>query len=465
MSFTSWQYIVFLGAVLALVRVVRPHRAQLYLLLAASCAFYAFWDVRFVPLLLAMACVTYLVAARIAVATTARGRRSWLVAGIGIDLGVLGVFKYYGFFGRNLAALLHTAPPSSLGIILPVGISFVTFEVLSYLIDVYRGEPQAASMADFALLVMFFPHLVSGPILKPGKFLPQLGKRFDVSWTNIEEALPGFLMGLAKKAVLADGLARFVDPVFAAPRFYSSATVWLAVTAYALQIYFDFSGYSDMAIASAKCFGLEIPRNFDMPYLSRNIAEFWRRWHISLSTWFRHYVYYPLGGSRRALPRVCLNLFVIMLLSGLWHGAGWNFVVWGALHGIALAAHRAFRALVPRKAGERDSWLGIAAAWLLTMLFLCVSWVFFRSADFGLAFVILGKMAFVGDVGGIAWIPPSLVLALVATVAGYWVGLTRGLPKRLEVLSFAGAATLVLVVMAVMILAPDTASPFIYFQF
>jgi len=199
-----------------------------------------------------------------------------------------------------------------------------------------------------------------------------------VTWENIEVALPGFLIGLVKKVLIADSLARFVDAVFARPSYYGSTTVWLAVVAYAIQIYCDFSGYSDMTIASARCFGLEIPANFNMPYLSRSVSEFWRRWHISLSSWFRRYVYIPLGGNRRGLARACLNTMIVMLLSGLWHGAGWNFVVWGGLHGLAMVAQRLFRVVVPAREGSSPSLLGGAVSWLATMAYLCFAWVFFQ---------------------------------------------------------------------------------------
>ena len=465
MSFATWQYIVFLSLALVGVRALKGGRNARVLLLLASCAFYAFFDVRLLPVLVAMAVATYLVAHRVAGASVDGARRRWLVLGVCLDLGVLGLFKYYDFFTKSFASLLRMPPPASIGLVLPVGISFVTFEVLSYLIDVYRGEPESASLLDFTLMVMFFPHLIAGPILKPSDFLPQLGRRLEVTWDNIEVALPGFLIGLVKKVLIADSLARFVDSVFARPSYYSSATVWLAVVAYAIQIYCDFSGYSDMAIASARCFGLEIPANFNMPYLSKSVTEFWRRWHISLSTWFRRYVYIPLGGNRRGLARACLNTMIVMLLSGLWHGAGWNFVVWGGLHGLAMVAQRLFRAVVPLRDDTRPSLVGSAVSWLATTTYLCFAWVFFRAANFAIAATVVEKMVFAGDTGGIAWLPTSLAIALPVVVASHWVGLRVQLPKRLQVLSFAGAFTLTVVVLGVLAFAPDKSSPFIYFQF
>ncbi len=465
MSFVTWQYLAFLAATLVIVRLMRGERSSRVFLLVASCAFYGFFEVRLVPVLLAMAGASFLAARYVARASGARSRRTGLVIGIALNLGVLGLFKYYDFFSGSIAAVLRVPDPVSLGLILPVGISFVTFEVLSYLIDVYRGEPEARSFADLALLVMFFPHLVAGPILKPADFLPQLQRRLDVSWDNIERALPGFLLGFVKKVLIADSLALFVDSVYARPGLYSSPTVWLAAVAYALQIYCDFSGYSDIAIASARCFGLEIPANFNMPYLSRNVSEFWSRWHISLSTWFRRYVYIPLGGNRRGVARASLNTMAVMLLSGLWHGAAWHFVAWGALHGFAMVMQRLFRVVVPKVEDRPASLLGSAVSWLMTFAFLCMSWVFFRSPDFQVALAVVAKMVFTGDVGGINWLPTSLALALPAVVLAHWVGARSGMPTRLRLLSFSGAFAITVVVLGVLTLSPERLAPFIYFQF
>lgn len=465
MSFATWQYIVFLGICLASVRLLRGGRGSRVFLLVASCAFYGFFEIRLIPVLLGMAAATYYIARLVARATNPGRRKAALLLGIMLNLSVLGLFKYFNFFAQSLAALFRTQPPQSLGLILPVGISFVTFEVLSYLMDTYRGEPESPSLLDFTLLVMFFPHLVAGPILKPRQFLPQLESSLDVSWGNIERAMPQFLIGLCKKVLIADSLAAFVDPVFARPAFYSSTTVWLAAIAYALQIYCDFSGYSDMAIASARCFGLDIPANFNMPYLARSVTEFWRRWHISLSSWFRVYVYFPLGGNRFGLTRTCFNTMAVMLLSGLWHGAGWNFVLWGGLHGAAMVMQRVYRSRFPDKSARPYSRLRDVSSWLATMLFLCFTWVIFRNPDFSVALLIIQKMLFVGRSSGIQWIPSALLVSLPVVVASHWIGVSGRTPNRLVVLSFSGAATLTVIVFGLLVFAPEQASPFIYFQF
>jgi alginate O-acetyltransferase complex protein AlgI len=468
MSLTSWQYLVFLGAALLGVRWMKGNVAGRAFLFAASCVFYAFFDVRLLPVLIAMTAVSYLAAYGVGGSANQLTRRLWLAAGIVLELGVLGVFKYYDFFTSAVAGLLGIAAPTSLGLALPVGISFVTFQVLAYLIDVYRSEQRPGSPLDFALMVMFFPHLAAGPILRPDQFLPQLARRLTVSWENIEAAIPQLLLGMTKKVIVADSLARFVNTVYERPEMYASSTVWLAAVAYSIQIYCDFSGYSDIAIASARCFNLTIPPNFNMPYLSRSVTEFWRRWHISLSTWFRDYVFIPLGGSRGGLARACANTVLVMLLSGLWHGAGWGFVIWGGLHGVVMAAERVFRAVLPRSERGWFSVLRALSAWTATFAFLTVTWVFFRADDLGTAAAMIGKMFLISDVGGIVWVPVALVLFVPLVVVAHWIGLRTqrmAVAPRFRLLSFSGGFIVVGVILGLLVFAPEELSPFIYFQF
>ena len=292
------------------------------------------------------------------------------------------MFKYYDFFAESITAVLRIPSPSSLGLILPVGISFVTFEVLSYMIDVYRGEPEARTFLDLTLMVMFFPHLVAGPILKPAAELILFSSStISTSMDEHRVALPGFLLGVVKKVVVADSLALFVDSVYARPSFYSSFTVWLAAIAYALQIYCDFSGYSDMAIASARCFGLEIPANFNMPYLSTSVSEFWRRWHISLSSWFPPDRLHPA----RRQPAWCS---ACKPEHDDRHASKW-IVAWRSLALRDLGRYaraRDGRAAclsvgVPRTEGRAPSAAGVTVFLVPTCVFLCLSWVFFRSPN------------------------------------------------------------------------------------
>lgn len=465
MSFVSWHYLLFLAVVLLATRLVRSARAQQWLLIAASCAFYGFFDLRLLPVLLAMVLVTWIVSRAIASTADEERKQVLLWLGVTINLGVLGVFKYYGFFGDIIASALDVAPPSDIGLALPLGISFVTFQVLSYLIEVRRAELDPTSLREFAVLVMFFPHLPSGPILQPTHFISQLRTPLRVSWDNVERALPGFLLGFTKKLLIADSLAPFVSAVYERPAFYDSATVWLAAIAFAIEIYCDFSGYSDIAIASARCFGIEIPANFNMPYLSKSVAEFWRRWHISLSSWFRRYVYIPLGGSRVGLARASANTMIVMLLSGLWHGAGWNFIAWGALHGLAMVVQRAYREWAVPSASEWGSRVRNVASWFFTTLFLCLTWVLFRVGDFAVASVVFAKLFLVADTGGIHWVPTALLVALPLLVLGHWIGVNVPRPSRLRVSTLSGAFVVAVVVLALLVFAPDQSSPFIYLRF
>jgi alginate O-acetyltransferase complex protein AlgI len=378
MLFTEFAFLLFLAVVFAghwALRGLAPRKAWL---LVASYAFYAGWDWRFLGLILASTVIDYVVGRVLSrpVAPAGRGaRRAWLVLSLVTNLGLLAAFKYYDFFAESAAELLGALGVETtshrLELILPVGISFYTFQTLSYTIDIYRGRLEAVrSPLDFALFVAFFPQLVAGPIVRATSFLPQLvaPRRFaDVGW---RAAATLFLVGYVKKACVADNVAVVVDGVFAAPEAWGAGAKWLALALYSIQIYCDFSGYSDMAIATAAAFGYRLPLNFDFPYLSASVTEFWRRWHISLSTWFRDYLYIPLGGNRGGPARTYLNLFLVFLLCGLWHGASWNFVVWGLIHGVFLVLERA--GLVKARGALGLVW---------TLLVVMLAWVFFRSPD------------------------------------------------------------------------------------
>lgn len=466
MIFSSVEYVAFFLTLLVLMIVIKSASTKKGLLLFASYFFYAYWDARFTLLMLALTLVNYVIGLRIEGAELAPEKKRWLVTSVVLNLAVLGFFKYFNFFidsANHLVSGLGVRMPF-LEIILPVGISFIVFEVMSYTIDIYRGSNRSApSFVDLALLVAFFPHLIAGPILKPREFLPQLQKEIVIRRENVEAGAQIFLLGLAKKVLIADRLAPFVDTVFSNPGAYSGETVWLAVVAYAIQIYCDFSGYSDMAIGSAKCLGFDIPLNFNMPYLSKNITEFWRRWHISLSTWLREYLYIALGGNRKGEVRTYVNLMVVMLLGGLWHGASWNFVVWGALHGGALAIHKLYQKV--RGAEAARSGLYEACSWFLTMLFVCVAWVFFRSADFSISWLIVQKMFFLASFEGIRWHAQALIPCLAVLIIAHYVGSRRADYITVRLASFPGLLLLMMTLSGLAILAPTQATPFIYFQF
>jgi len=340
----------------------------------------------------------------IAHATTRTRRRLFLALSLAGNLGLLCFFKYTNFFlqaiedGLGVTGLQIELGP--LSIILPLGISFYTFQTLSYTIDVYRGhlEPRR-SLLDFTLFVSFFPQLVAGPIVRASDFLPQLDRETAWDPARAKSGLLLMVWGMMKKLLVADALAPIVNQVYGNPEMFSGGSLLLATYCFAFQIYCDFSGYSDIAIGAARVLGFEIPLNFMRPYFATNITTFWRRWHISLSSWLRDYLYIPLGGSRGSRRRTYFNLMATMVLGGLWHGASYNFVIWGTIHGVALAVHKGFLSLIGRgKAREATR----AVPWLiqatLTFHLVCVTWIFFRAETFAKALAILGRMT-AGDPG------------------------------------------------------------------
>ena len=336
MSFASVEFFIFFVVVLSGTAIIErhlSHRVKECFLLLASYFFYGYWDWRFCFLLLFVTTVSYF-SARYSY------RKFVYITGVVVPLVVLGVFKYFDFFLTSLSSIAGK-DMGALRLILPVGISFYTFQALSYVIDVHRKK--LAVETDFvrlALYISFFPQLVAGPIVRASEFLPQLQEKRMVSFENIRWGVQVFAFGLFKKIVLADHISVFVDDVYNKPAAFHWTTIVFAIISYSIQIYFDFSGYSDMAIGCAKCFGYDFSKNFDLPYISRNVTEFWRRWHISLSSWLREYLYIPLGGNRKGKFRQYFNLFLTMLLGGLWHGANWTFVFWGGLNGLALCVDK-----------------------------------------------------------------------------------------------------------------------------
>ncbi len=354
------------------------------ILIFASVVFYGVWDVRFVPLLIGSVVTNW---------AFARAFARWSSAGIvrcgvAFNLCLLGLFKYFDFFTGEIAALLHIAP-GPLGLILPLGISFFTFQQISYLVDLERGATVPYRLVEYAAYVMFFPHLIAGPIVRHNELVAQMALSPFRSGLDerVGRGLVLFTIGAVKKVFLADPLAQIADPLFAAAAsgaVLSLIEAWTATIAFGLQIYFDFSGYSDMAIGLALVFGFTFPINFNAPYVATSIREFWRRWHMTLSRLLRDYLYIPLGGNRRGLRRQAIAVGSTMLLGGLWHGAGWTFIAWGGLHGLALAVNQAWS-----RSGRRLSpWIG----WALTMLVVLAGWTLFRAPDFATAGSILKSM-------------------------------------------------------------------------
>ena len=467
MNFVSIAFFVFFAVVMLTQMVLKNRRARHIVLLAASYVFYGWWDWRFCFLMLALTIVAFLTALRL----EKQPRSRWTLAvGVGMPLAVLFVFKYLNFFIDTFCGLFGLPSAGALAIILPVGISFYTFQSLSYTIDVWRGKVQIQhDFVRFALYIAFFPQLVAGPIVKAADFLPQLEEERRPTRANVWEGLNIFFWGMLKKAMLADQLSILVDSVYAAPAAYSSATVALAVLAYALQIYFDFSGYSDMAIGCAKCMGYDLEKNFDLPYISRNVTEFWKRWHISLSSWLQQYLYISLGGNRKGRVRTYVNLMLTMLLGGLWHGAGMNFVLWGGLHGAALCVHKVWMRRRNRGGfGRIGQVLSVAA----TFVFVCLCWVFFRAESFSTAQVVLQKLFIWSD--GIRYMYTWALAAPVLLALGtLWCakfgrdskGVVHGVLPQFKAGTFTGTLGFSLLVGFVLITMYTGESPFIYFQF
>lgn len=388
MVFNSIEYVIFLPVVVLLFYLL-PQRARWFMLLAASCVFYMWFVPKYILILLVTIVIDYLAGILMERnAARPRRRKTFMIISIVSTLTVLFVFKYLGFVTENLTRLcaaLGTTTDLTVNIILPIGLSFHTFQSMSYVIEVYRGNQKAERhFGYYSLYVMFFPQLVTGPIERPGNLLRQLHeeKRFD--YDNISKGMRLILFGLFIKMVVADNLGLYVDEIYEEPSTYNSWSVMLGAVFYSFQIYCDFFGYSTIALGSAKLMGFDISDNFRSPYLSRSIAEFWHRWHISLSTWFRDYVYIPLGGSRVKFSRWAFNILVVFVLSGIWHGAAWTFLFWGFAHGLLHIVEKVLKnnvkMLEPKTKAGRWSidLLNMAKTFILVTLF----WVMFRSSDF-----------------------------------------------------------------------------------
>jgi alginate O-acetyltransferase complex protein AlgI len=475
MAFISLAFVAFFLVVLAGLRLAPTRYLRQGLLLLASVWFYASWKLAYLPVLAAPIIIDYVCAIRIENSADPAVRKRWLVTGVASNLLLLGFFKYTNFFLENVAALLRTAP-KHLDIVLPLGISFFTFKTLSYLIDVYRGDlPACRSAWRYALFVSYFPDLIAGPIVRASVFLPQMKRSLRPSWPRAVVGCQMILLGLTKKLVIADQLAIVVDTVFAEAGVYSPLTVWSGVIAYSLQIYCDFSGYSDMAIGMSHIIGIDLPENFNMPYLALSPIEFWQRWHITLSNWLRDYLYYSLPGLRRGRWNRYRNAAITALLGGLWHGASWTFVGWGALHGLGLGVSHWWIRRRARLGRQPNNSISVRlACWLATYLFICVTWVFFRSQSLPAALIILRKMSGLAP-GGIVWVYSPLLLVLPLVIGGHMAGILAA--RRAESRSISGSYVLLplpgfvgafvgaswLLVLA--LFGATGAHPFVYFQF
>ncbi len=483
MLFTTFQYAIFLPAIVLLYWVL-PRSLRLPMLLIASYGFYMSWIPAFILLILPLTFFNWVYGRFLNGCTTHRK----LVFGLGIaaNLLVLGVFKYADFAVRSLAELVHVtthqSPDWAVNVILPLGISFFTFEFIHYLFEIHKGNKPIDSFVLFALYAAFFPTQIAGPIKRYPDFVEQMLEERKLKLSYFDEGIPLIIIGLAKKLLLADSLAVFVQMGMAMPSAYGAVEMWLFAYAFAFQIYFDFSGYTDIARGSAMLFGYHIPINFNMPYIASNIADFWRRWHISLSSWLRDYLFIPLGGSRGGRWATNRNLLATMALGGLWHGASWNFVIWGIFHGALLVGHREFVAwsqAVPVLRTALDSRFGKMFSIFFTFQLVCIGWVFFRVQDPKVSIAIVKKMVFLQPIFTSIEANQFLVLnqklpiavpvalamiigLLVLNIPISWAnekGLFRKAPPVLK------AAFCALTVILVVTFLPDSNPPFIYFQF
>lgn len=485
MNFISLQFILFL-LVLFLISTLAPIRFRKIILLVASYVFYATWSLPFIAVILITTTFDYGMSHIIQNAPPERERRRKLalVAGLGVNLLILAFFKYTPFLldnGYTLAKLFGYAgpPPMALSIILPLGISFYTFEAISYLVDVYRGKPAAANLLDYNFYIMYFPHLISGPIIRFCELWPQYARPLQLpAAERLRQGLELILLGFLFKMLLADQAAQLVDPVFNAPLRGSALQAVTATLGFAVQIYFDFMGYTHIARGASLLFNIALPLNFNHPYNATNISNFWERWHMSLSRWIRDYLYFPLGGSRVGLHRAAINLVITMLIAGAWHGAGWTYIAWGGFHGLLLAGYHYYKAL-------RDNMLRIPisviqthrgyrfASWLLTFCAVLVGWVFFRADNFSSAAIILQKIA-----NPLVWgtqLAHEVVRGhfnellqvsglLFCCLAGPWIiqklaNVYYPLPFWLKV------QTACFMLLLAWVLSSETIHPFIYFQF
>ena len=460
-------------------------------LFAASVAFYSVWMPAYVLLLLGSITGNFLLGRAIATARAADQRtvaKRWMLLGVGANLALLAYYKYANFFVDNLNALTgqqgHLAP-----VLLPVGISFFTFTQIAFLADSYQKGVKELRFSHYGLFVTYFPHLIAGPVLHHAQMMPQFRDPATYRWqgANVSAGLLIFVIGLFKKVVLADGISPYADAIFNpadAGQMPNLQEAWLGALAYTLQIYFDFSGYSDMAIGLSRLFNVSLPFNFDSPYQGTSISDFWRRWHISLSTFLRDYLYIALGGNRHGAVRRYVNLATTMVLGGLWHGASWSFVLWGALHGAYLMVNHGFRALCGPTLQQRlaAAWSWRVLAWALTLLSVVAAWVFFRAATLDGALRVLRALIPTDGAAGLdrllwnAGLPADRGWYLCALLGGLAVALPNSnvLGRRLLALlegrphwrSFAaGAGVLAMALLVLLNTARDAASAFIYFNF
>lgn len=469
MIFTSIAFLIFFIILYGLLACFKQNKVRLLLLLLASYFFYGWWDYRFTLLLFSASLLAWILGAKMHQSQNKKIKKLYLTASVTISLGILAFFKYFNFFVESFYQTFGIQKSLFWDITLPVGISFYIFQVLSYNIDLYRDKIQPTkSLPKFLLFVAFFPQLVAGPIVRASEFLPQLDKKIILTGANFIIGAQLFLGGAIQKILFADTLRAYVDPVFAEPALYATSTLWLAMIAFAGQIFGDFAGYSLMAIGIARIFGFELPVNFRMPYISRSITEFWRRWHISLSFWLRDYLYISLGGNRKGIKMTYVNLLITMTLGGLWHGASWNFVIWGIMHGLLLAIHKFWlESNTSEYIRHRFGFANQLSGWAITFLCVCLLWVPFRAETSQITIDFLSGL-FIPQLG-IAWYHTSSIVVMLIMSIWHILYLVRpsivGQYPTENIFTIKHLYVLMMSVIFIILYAPKEAAPFVYFQF
>jgi alginate O-acetyltransferase complex protein AlgI len=474
MLFFSLPFLLFFLIVFTSYWAMPWHRGRVLLLLGASIYFYSCWNHWLALILCVSTLADFLIARGMEATADARVKKLLLMTSLVGNLGLLCYFKYANFFIGSLMEAAHafglTVSLPMLQVVLPVGISFYTFEAINYTVDVYRGKVRAAhDLTHFMLFILFFPHLIAGPIVRARAFLPLVARRKHWSWLRANMGVQLFLLGLVKKLAIAERIAAYVDPVFADPAGHTTWTLWLATFAYTIQIYCDFSGYSDMALGLAHLFGYHLAQNFNLPFLAPNISELWQRWHMSLSTWIRDYVFLPLGGFRGTRLLTYRNLLITFTLCGLWHGAGWNYVLWGFITGLMLVIHVVFKSWckqLPRLKELLRTTPGTALRIAFTFTCFSLTGVFFRCPEVATGLAMYGRMFSPAAGLGFPLQAHGLYLTLAAVAIGHALGhrhlglrFWERLPAPMRGLAFGASLTLALV------LAPGASKAFIYFQF
>ena len=475
MLFNSLQFAFFFIIIVTLYFSI-PHRYRWMLLLAGSYFFYMCWNWKYIILIMISTFIDYFSGLRMAALKQRSQRLKYLLLSLFTNLGLLFTFKYFNFFSDSLNSGLELLGLSVhipyIHVLLPVGISFYTFQTLSYSIDVYRGKIKAERhLGIFALYVSFFPQLVAGPIERASRLLPQFYRRNEFDEARVVSGLRLMLWGLFKKIVVANRVALYVDAVYNNAELHSGLTLLFATYLFAFQIYCDFSGYSDIAIGAARVLGYDLMKNFNRPYFAKTITEFWSRWHISLSTWFRDYVYIPLGGNRKGELRMFINLFIVFLVSGMWHGANWTFLVWGALHGFYAAMSKLTLPLRDRIVAQLRLPKIVVDSVRMFVAFqlVCLGWVYFRAASIEQAHYIITQIfsfdwsgLFITALDQLVYGLVSILLLLAVDVSQEWFGAGKSFSMRPR--SIRWASYVILIVVMVLIGVFDE-SQFIYFQF